>query len=234
MEILAHTKILPHMRKQTLSAFPESRIDITLSEDGEKLRFFYPVLFNKNSGYLRDHILIEFGIRNSSEPCDQHLISPFLSEIDNSIIFPTSSIYTLSPIRTFWEKATLIHVECNRKRLIQSPERLSRHWYDLFMLAKSWVGEEAFIQRKILYDVIQHKTALFNVSYAYYDRCLNGNFRLIPDESEGKELEKDYKQMKKAGMFLKKPPEFDEIIQSLHQLELRCNEKVAAHIVCEV
>ena len=234
MEILAHTKILPYLKKQTLSAFPESQIDITLTEDGEKLRFFYPALFNKNPGYLRDHILIEFGIRNSSEPCDQYLISPFLSEIDNSIIFPTPSIYTLSPIRTFWEKATLIHVECNRKRLTQSPERLSRHWYDLFMLSKSWVGEEAFIQRKILYDVIQHKTALFNVSYAHYDRCLNGNFRLIPDESDVKELEKDYRQMKKAGMFLKKPPEFDEIIQSLHQLELRCNEKVTAHIVCGV
>lgn len=231
MKILAHTKILPHLKKQTFSAFPNSRIDITLSEDGEKLRYFYPALFNKNPGYLRDHVLIEFGIRNSSEPCDRYLISPFLSQIDKSIIFPEPNIYTLSPIRTFWEKATLIHVECNRKRLIQSPERLSRHWYDLFMLSKSWVGEEAFIQRKILYSVVQHKTALFNVSYAHYDRCLNGNFRLIPDEPDRKRLEKDYRQMREAGMFLKKPPEFDEIIQSLHQLELRCNEKATFHVI---
>ena len=93
------------------------------------------------------------------------------------------------------------------------------------MLFKSWVGEEALIQRKILHSVVQPKTALFNVSYAHYDRCLNGNFRLIPDEPDRKGLEKDYRQMREAGMFLKKPPEFDEIIQSLHQLELRCNEK---------
>lgn len=229
MEILAHTKIVPHLKKQTLLAFPNYQIDITLTEDGEKLRYFYPTLLKNNSGYLRDHVLIEFGIRNSSEPCDRHIISPFLSVIDQSIIFPQPSIETLSPIRTFWEKATLIHVECNRKRLIQSPERLSRHWYDLFMLSKSWVGEEAFIQRNILQNVIQHKTALFNASYAHYDRCLNGNFRLIPDEPEQKHLEKDYRQMRKAGMFLKTPPEFDQMIQSLHQLELRCNDKEIWH-----
>ena len=99
------------------------------------------------------------------------------------------------------------------------------------MLSKSWVGEEAFIQRKILYSVVQHKTALFNVSYAHYDRCLNGNFRLIPDEPDRKRLEKDYRQMREAGMFLKKPPEFGEIIQSLHQLELRCNEKAIIHVI---
>lgn len=231
MKILAHATILPYLKKQTLSAFPNSQIDITLSDDGEKLRYYYPPLFNKGPGYLRDHVLIEFGIRNSSEPCDRYLISPFLSEIDKSIIFPKPNVDTLSPIRTFWEKATLIHVECNRQRLIQSPERLSRHWYDLFMLSKSWVGEEAFIQRKILYSVVQHKKALFNVSYAHYDRCLSGNFRLIPDEPDKKRLEKDYRHMREAGMFLKKPPEFDEVIQSLHQLELRCNERTTFHVI---
>lgn len=93
------------------------------------------------------------------------------------------------------------------------------------MLSKSWVGEEAFVQRNILYSVVQHKTAFFNFSYAHYDRCLNGNFRLIPDELDRTRLENDYRHMREAGMFLEKPPKFDEIMQSLHQLELRCNEK---------
>ena len=35
---------------------------------------------------------------------------------------------TLSRLaRTFWEKATLVHVECHRGRLADHPERLSRH-----------------------------------------------------------------------------------------------------------
>ena len=73
---------------------------------------------------------------------------------------------------------------------------MSRHWYDLDMLAKSWVGEEAYIQRKIFESVVLHKKAFFNASYAHYDRCLNGNLRLIPDASDEKGLAKDYKQMK--------------------------------------
>lgn len=63
----------------------------------------------------------------------------------------------LSPLKTFWEKATLIHVECNRNRTINSPERLSRHWYDLAILANSWVGGEALQDQNLLEDVIRHK-----------------------------------------------------------------------------
>lgn len=225
MQILAKTKILPHLQERSKSRLPLSQFDITLSEDGEKLRYFYPTLLNQDLGYLRDHVLIEFGIRNSSEPCDQLVISPLLATMtDQSIIYPQPVINTLSPVRTFWEKATLIHVECNRKRLVESPERMSRHWYDLYMLANSWVGEEAFIQRKIFESVVINKKTFFNASYAHYDRCLNGNLRLIPDDLEEIGLAKDYKRMKEAGMFSLEPPKFTDIIHSLHNLEIKINQ----------
>lgn len=224
LKILAETKIVPHLNDRSKSLFPHSQIDIALSEDGEKLRYFYPTLINTNLGYLRDHVLIEFGIRNSSEPCDQHIISPLLAGIlDSSILLPRPVVTTLSPVRTFWEKVTLIHVECNRKRLTQSPARLSRHWYDLHMLTNSWVMAEAFIQRKVLENVVLHKKAFFNSAYTHYDQCLNGNLRLIPDDADKKVLATDYRQMKEAGMFPTKPPEFVEIMSSLYELELRCN-----------
>jgi predicted nucleotidyltransferase component of viral defense system len=225
MKRLAETKIVPHLQERSNSVFPHCQIDITLSEDGEKLRYFYPTLLNKKLDYLRDHVLIEFGIRNSSEPCDQYVISPFIAEvIDASILLPQPAVTTLSPVRTFWEKVTLIHVECNRKRLTQSPARLSRHWYDLYMLANSWVIDEAFKQRRVLENVVLHKKTFFNTGCAHYDRCLNGNLRLIPDDSDKKNLANDYRQMKEAGMFPVKPPEFFEIMKSLHELELRCNK----------
>jgi hypothetical protein len=224
LKILAETKIVLHLKERSKSLFPHRQIDITLSEDGEKLRFFYPTLVNTNLGYLRDHVLIEFGIRNSSEPCNQHVISTLLAEVlDASILLPRPAVTTLSPVRTFWEKATLIHVECNRKRLTQSPARLSRHWYDLHMLTHSWVIDEAFIQRHVLDNVVLHKKAFFNSAYTHYDQCLNGNLRLIPDDADKKVLATDYRQMKEAGMFPINPPEFVEIMNSLHELELRCN-----------
>ena len=68
-----------------------------------------------------------------------------------------------------WEKATLMHVECHRNRLAKTPDRLSCHWYDLFMLDNSWVGKEALNSRAILESVVEYKNAFFYASYTNYD-----------------------------------------------------------------
>ena len=62
-------------------------------------------------------------------------ITPDNAEHDPDLALPTAQVSVLSGVRTFWEKATLIHVECHRPSLRPSAERLSRHWYDLARLA---------------------------------------------------------------------------------------------------
>ncbi len=177
-----------------------------------------------HSDYLRDHVLIEFGARNSTEPSKKHNITTLLAQaVEDSLKLPTALITILSPIRTFWEKATLIHVECNRGRLLENPDRLSRHWYDLAMLANSWVCEESLNQTDVLTNVVQHKTAFFNASYAYYEECLSKKFRLIPSEKEQINLAIDFKKMQEAGMFQVSPPQFKEIINTLSSLERQIN-----------
>jgi len=146
-----------------------------------------------------------------------------ISDID--ILLPKAEVDTLSPIRTFWEKATLIHVECNRGRLKETPDRLSRHWYDLALLTESWVGEKALGDKKILEDVVAHKSAFFNASYADYNACLSGGFKLIPSEADHRGLKLDYQKMVESGMFSSDPPSFDKIIQILTELENKINSK---------
>lgn len=217
--------VLPYLQEQVVKNFPQQEFEILLSEDGEQLRFYYPSMVNTVHHYLRDHVLIEFGVRNSTEPCEKYLIEPYLTDIVNQdIALPKSMIDTLSPIRTFWEKATLIHVECYRDRWIETPERLSRHWYDLYMLNNTWVGTQALANREILKSVIIHKKAFYNSSYANYANCLTGKFRLIPSPSYLKHLALDFKQMIEAGMFHHMPSAFDKIIESLEKLEVMINE----------
>ena len=239
---------LPHLKNEISKIFPDEKFKITLSDDGEQLRFYYPSVVNtsflaaqngdflitensdylltETGSYLRDHVFIEFGVRNSTEPCENHLIEPYLSQaIKIDLGLPKTMVNTLSPTRTFFEKATLIHVECHRDRMIKTPERLSRHWYDLFMLQTSWVGKQALSQHAILKSVIEHKKAFFNASYANYDDCLLKKFRLIPDTYYLKTLEQDYTQMINAGMFHETPPTFNEIIKTLGGLERSINEK---------
>lgn len=217
--------VLPFLKNEIQSSFPNNEFEITLSDDGEKLRFYYPTVLNEKLNYFRDHVLIEFGIRNDTSPNEKYIIKPFLNEIiDKTILLPKATVDTLSPIRTFWEKATLMHVECHRDRIKQSPERLSRHWYALFIMENSWVGQEALLQNLVLENVIKHKKAFFNASYCHYDDCFNGNFRIIPNDIGIKSLANDFKHMCDAGMFIEDPPSFEDMIHSLRHLQIRIND----------
>lgn len=216
--------VLPHIQGCINHELPENAFEVQLSEDGEQLRFYYPTITNNQSGYLRDHVLIEFGMRNCTEPCKDHQITPYLEKVSNTdLLLPKPFINTLSPLRTFWEKVTLIHVECNRDRFIKSPERLSRHWYDLYMLNHSWVVAQALTRIDLLNSVIEYKKAFFNAGYANYDDCLNGHCKLIPSAENLANLKTDFLMMVDAEMFDQDPPSFDAIINSLKKLESDIN-----------
>jgi hypothetical protein len=214
--------VLPHLQQEmaTLNIKP---IEISLSSDGEQLRFYYPSTLNMHH-YLRNYVLLEFGIRNSAEPVEQHSIAPLLAAHTQAITLPIAMVNVLSPLRTFWEKATLIHVECHRNRLASTPDRLSRHWYDLAKLTHAKIGKEALKANDIFVSVLEHKKAFFNASYANYDDCLVGKFLLIPSESGLGGLKQDYQTMQQSGFFSEDPPEFSEIIKTLTELEKKINE----------
>lgn len=220
---------LPFIQQAAAKAFSGQKFKIIATPDGQSIQFYYPTsLTNKATNltpnYLLDHVLIEFGVRNTTEPNEKRTIITLLSQaLDSPLELPSATIDTLSPIRTFWEKATLIHVECHRGRLEQNPDRLSRHWYDLAMLANSWVGDMALKSSDILHDVLHHKKAFFNASYANYDECLANKFRLIPNDNEQKILETDMHKMWQSRMFQNGAPRFSEIIRDLSLLEQKIN-----------
>jgi hypothetical protein len=110
--------------------------------------------------------------------------------------------------RTFWEKAMLIHVECNRGELRASAERFSRHWYDLVMLAKHPAGQSAIENRELFEEVVRHKKVFFYTSYADYDTYLSGRLKLLPETDTLKGLRGDYEKMVGAGMIYSTPPSF--------------------------
>jgi len=132
-------------------------------------------------------------------------------------------VTALSPARTFWEKAVLIHVECHRRRLAIGPERLSRHWFDLACLARHDFGRAALTNRNLLEDVVRHQTVFFTRSYAHFDRCLNGRFRLIPDADQLAVLRSDYDDMCRAGFVGGDAPVFDNLMDEIRDIELAAN-----------
>lgn len=224
----AHGVVAPYFQKTLASEFDGDIFQLELSDDGEKLRVHYPTVLETPGDYLGYSVLIEFGGRNITEPNEDHEVRPDIAEHVPALEFPSSTVSVLSPARTFWEKATLIHVECQRGEFRASAERLSRHWYDLAMLSDQIHGHDAMADRTLLADVVEHKKVFYSASYANYDACLSGQLRLVPDDAVLAALREDFRHMIGAGMFIGKPPVFDAIIERLRELEMAINERSEA------
>lgn len=219
----AQDVVLPHFQRSLETEFDSRSFRLELSDDGEQLRVHYPTALASPGDYIGGSILIEFGGRNIIEPNAEHGVEPDIAPYLAELEFPRASVCVLSPARTFWEKATLIHVECQRDELRSSSERLSRHWYDLAMLADLASGKAALGDRALLEDVVRHKKVFYNSAYANYDACLAGQFRLVPDAAALAQLREDFRRMILAGMFSGEPPSFDSIVERLRVLERLIN-----------
>lgn len=217
--------IVPMLKGRVRETFGHrNEKEITIIQTGENVEFKYST--SEGDGYLLDHILLEFGARNTTEPSTLQEIKPYIiEELQNIVKAPMPTIAVLSPIRTFWEKATLAHVECHRKRLSTTHGyRMSRHWYDLYWLARSNIGSQALRDSAILKEVLCVKKAFYNSPQAFYDECIEGRLKLVPETRELIALEKDYKEMIQSGMFLKVPDSFECMIKTIKELENKINQ----------
>lgn len=216
--------VAPHFLGRLATEFESRSYRIEVSGDGEQLRVHYPTVLEVAGDYVGNSVLIEFGGRNITEPNEDHEVRPDIAEHVVELDFPRSLVTVLSPARTFWEKATLIHVACQRGEFRGSAERLSRHWYDLAVLADLAHGQAALVNRDLLVDVVKHKKVFYNTGYANYDACLAGQLRLLPDEVMLAALRVDFQRMVDAGMFIGDPPSFDAIVGRLRVLEATINQ----------
>ena len=221
--------------EEQISLLPDAS-DCTLTVDTQKksIRFFYPKL--KNDGvqqsYMLPNVLIEFGGRNSINPNNVREVSPYLSNLDKENIykFPDSRITVLSAHRTFWEKATLIHSECNRESLRESANRQSRHWYDLMKLGQDKIGQEAIKDLDLMKDVVKLKKVFFHNSFNNFDLCLSGEFKLIPDENGIEQLRRDFAQMCNANYIIEENIHFDNILKGVKEIETSINQVIIENI----
>jgi len=216
--------VAPYLRETLASQYRGEPPIVIVDEGGEKLTISIRSQFAGAGNYVRDGVLLEFGGRNVIEPHQQHLIRPYLFGHVNTLELPSATIDVLAPERTFWEKATLIHAECNgRDAAIKGVDRLSRHWYDLSRLADHDIGAKALANRDLLINVVDTKKVIYRSAKAQYDDCTSGRMRLIPDGALLGALHEDYGAMIAAGMFEGLARPFDEIIARLEKLEQAIN-----------
>lgn len=211
---------IPVLRQDITSALGDSGWQLILDEkdrDGQTVLFEYPKMFDYTDGdettevYIRPHIKLEFGARGDIEPNEMRSIRPYVAD-EFSQLFdePNSNISTLSAIRTFFEKATILHALHHGSKL--SP-RMSRHYYDTCMMVRGGILEMAQAEPALLASVVENKSILFRDSKASYETAIFGTLMLLPPESIIAALKDDYSKMDE--MFMGEYPSFDEILDEL-------------------
>lgn len=193
----------------------------SIAEDGFSINVRYPNAFDDS--YLRPEILLEIGPLASWLPSDSFEISSFAAQKFPQVFEKANTtVNTIVAKRTFWEKATILHHEANRPVDSAMPTRYSRHYYDLAMMAKNEVKEEALADLELLKNVVDFKQKFYPRNWAKYEEAVPRTLKLLPPEFRLDSLEKDYKAMQ--NMIFDKYISFDEIIGILENLEKEINE----------
>lgn len=107
----------------------------------------------------------------------------------------STTVRTVSPLRTFWEKATIVHQEVMRPEGKRIPRRYSRHYYDLYRLGNSPVLEQALDDTALLARVVEFKEKFYRTPWARLGEAWPGSLRLVPPEFRIEELKAGYRSM---------------------------------------
>jgi hypothetical protein len=199
-------------------------VDVKVTAEGTNIYIDYDPLA-KGKGYVPPRVKIEFGARSTGEPCEERPITCDAAEYLPDLEFPAAKPQVMLPKRTFWEKATAVHVFCKQDT---QGDRLSRHWHDLVRLDDAGYAQEAFEDRALANEVAEFKRKFFREKDSKGDpidcvAAVSGALQLVPDAEALKALEADYKKMADDGILLEDAEPFADLIKRCADLERRAN-----------
>lgn len=171
-------------------------------KDPSVLYVQYPSLYNIETPYAIPVIKIEISVLSMSEPFEMRRISSLIEQayegedVDSDFV---QTIRTVSPTRTFLEKAFLLCEEYQR----DTPRtyRMTRHFYDLEILERTTYGERAFNDAALYYGIVEHRRKFYHVGYVDYDKELPANIQIVPSEALMPAYEEDYNSMKTSFIY---------------------------------
>jgi len=197
----------------------------TIRVEGEKLLIDYEAA-TAGSGYVAPSVMLEFGARSTGEPASLRDIACDASGLIEGVTFPTARPRVMHAERTFWEKATAIHVYCLQERL--RGDRFARHWHDVARLDEAGFAASAFADRDLANAVARHKTMFFaekafDRSAIDYAAAVNGGLQLVPAGDGAKVLEEDYARMVEDGLLLEDAEPFVDLMERCADITTRAN-----------
>jgi len=176
-------------------------------------------------------VMLEFGARSTGEPASLRDVACDAAGLIEGVTSPTARPRVMHAQRTFWEKATAIHVFCLQERL--RGDRFARHWHDVARLDETGFASSASADRDLANAVARHKAMFFAEKASDrtpidYAAAVNGGLQLVPAGDGLKALEEDYARMVDDGLLLEDAESFDTLMAQCADIATRANN-AAAH-----
>ena len=197
--------------------------------DEQTLLLSYPTVFSEASTYLRQHVKIEMGARSDTDPSLNAEIQAYVEmALPEALTQSTVEVRVVSPKRTFWEKAMLLHEEAFRpSHKKKRKARMARHYYDLYRLVCAGIAGEAVADMDLFHRIVAHREIYFRYTWMDYSTLRPGGLRLLPSGDQLAEWKSDYEAMS-SEMFFGDVPEFDHLMRIVSDFEKRFNSSTMA------
>ena len=190
-------------------------------KDPSVLYVQYQSLYNSQSSYAIPTIKIEISVLSMSEPFEMRRISSLVEQVFNGEDVDSDfiqTIRTVSPARTFLEKAFLLCEEYQKDK--PRTHHMTRHFYDLEKLMHTPYAEMALKDVTLYTEIVEHRRKFYHVGYVDYDKELPANIQIVPDEELMIAYEADYNEMKESFIY-GQPLNFGELIEKIKILQER-------------
>jgi hypothetical protein len=192
--------------------------------DGHTLLLRYPGVLPADA-YVRPAVRIECGAKSALDPHVEATVRPYVSDDIPNTDLAVTGITTIQAARTLWDKVVIVHglrgwFE-NRGELRQEGQRVSRHYYDLHVMFRGQPADAALADRALGAECVRHARMFFNRPDFNLETAVAGTFAVTPVEGMLAGLSRDYDAM--AGMIIDPAPRFQDVFQSVAEIEERLN-----------
>ena len=200
--------------------FFENVLNLTFAkcENNNQVNFVnYQSILPSSMRLIDTRVKIEISCLSMSEPheyCEIHsLIFDKFPEEDDEM---TASIKTVTPSRTFLEKALLLSEEFQKKE--PRSLRMSRHLYDLDRLMDTEFAQKALNDGKLYKAIVEHRRRFYHLGYVDYDKDYPAKIDFIPQNEVMNAYRLDYESNMADGYIYGKAKSFDELMNRMEKL----------------
>ncbi|MGI6224584.1 MAG: nucleotidyl transferase AbiEii/AbiGii toxin family protein [Prevotella sp.] len=177
----------------------------------------YDSIFPSSTRLIDSRVKVEISCLSMSEPFEERKISSlihdkFPDEDDEGV----SVIKTVTPSRTFLEKALLLSEELQKAE--PRTMRMSRHLYDLERLMDTDYAMRALQDGKLYKAIVEHRRRFYHLGYVNYDEDYPDKIDFVPKGDILRAFRRDYETNMVDGYIYGEAKPFEQLMRRIEEL----------------